>query len=391
MLLSIGLVICLLSVTKCIVYDLDAEELEKNDKLCLKPPDMCTCVDESKEIQANYVYTCTCDETGETIVLDMNFDNNDWFNIWNIDVPSFKLIPNLTNYIKSTGIKFQSFKLPENELIYELTSKISENVKHLMFRYLGLKEKLSFYRPKHLFDGLSQLESLEIYTIVNEFKNVDMFENLVNLKKLTLSDVEIRTIIVNFAPLHELQILTIENKKIELEVGALNNQKNLVELNLLCTDESFLYAQMFASLSNLEMLKISGPFMIVWPDSMFSHNPKLKSIKLNFIRRNQASKFLSILINLKGGTQDFINIEDLSEDVFKTLSNLEELILTENMLKSLPTDVFVELIRLELLDLRFNNLRDLNDELFVTTLKMKTLKLSFNKLENISRYVKTFD
>ncbi|CAO1409799.1 unnamed protein product [Diamesa tonsa] len=390
MLSSIGLIICSISVINCYNFDLDVDVIEKNEKLCLNPPPLCTCVDESKPYRTSYVYSCSHDESGETMSLDMYFDNNDWIVFYKIDVSLFEIIPDLTNYIKSSGINFRGIMLPENVSLYDLTSKISTNVKHLEISDLGLNVVLSSNKHnKHLFYGLSQLESLEIHRIDNDVTfNVDIFENLVNLKKLILSDqLTIKTLKVSFATLHQLQVLTTRNFKVELEVGAFKNLINLVELELNVSGESFVFSKVLESLTNLKMLKISGPCIIIWPESMFKHNPKLKSITLQNMAKSKASSYLTKQINLKGGTSIFSSIEDLSEDVFKTLSNLKELILTYNMLKSLPKDVFVDLIRLQLLDLSDNNLIELHDGLFDTTLNMKSLVLSNNKLTNISRNV----
>ncbi|CAO1400754.1 unnamed protein product [Diamesa hyperborea] len=388
MLSSIGLIICSISVINCLIYGLHVEEVEKNEKLCLNPPPLCTCFKTSEEYyHASYVYSCSHDESGEKIVLEMHFDNNDWIMFYNI---SFKIIPDLTNYIKSSGIYFQRIWLPENVSLYDLTSKISTNVKYLEISYLGPDENAtSVKHNKHLFDGLSQLESLEINRIDNDVTfNVDIFENLVHLKKLILSYYS-RLPKVSFATLHQLQVLRIKYRDVEIEVDAFKNLINLVELELGCVHKFLVFPQIVKSLTNLEKLKLSGPFMIVWPESMFKHNQKLKSITFEFMEEiEESSEDLSEeIFNLKGDTRNFSSINDLLEDVFKTLSNLEELILTRNKLKTLPKDVFVDLVRLELLDLRYNNLIELHDELFDTTLNMKTLMLTSNKLTNISRNV----
>ena len=275
-------------------------------------------------------------------------------------------------------------KIPKNETLYELTSKISKNVKHLAIEYLKLEEgELTF--NNYSFEGLSKLETLKISGI-DSVESSDVFESLVNLKKLILYEVPTPEGI--FDTMNQLEFLSIRTNTLILPAGIFKNQRKLIELRLFCGRESSLDPLIFANLPNLEKLTIEKNCLISWPENIFKNNQKLKFLEL------QKTKILileKLLAPMTLRIVSFRNCEilKLSEDLFQNSSNIEELDLSTNKLILLPKDIFVDQIMLRVLDLSINGIMELSDGLFDTTLNMRRLRLTANKLTIISRYVKS--
>lgn len=358
MLKSIGLIVCLISLINCCSGD--TINSLKSKRFCENLPAQCSCID-----KRYYKYSCTHDESNDKTVFRMVFfqfnSQHDWINFECISVPSFKKLPDFTNYIKDTRIQIVNCII--NDKFYEFTNKISNNVKHLKLFLLMLDERNQNFN-EHFFEGLSQLRILDIKIMEYTVVNANIFENLINLKTLIINNLSTQNGI--FDKLNQLTFLTIINKKIELEVGVFNNQTNLVELNLYCYQGFSLDSRLFANLTNLEILKIVGNVLLISPEELFKHNHKLKSIKLSFEMNYPMTQDQSALVNLKSVAKN----------------------VTKNKLKSILKELFVDQIRLEKLDLSYNRLEELSDGLFDTTVNMRTLILGNNLLTNISRLVK---
>ena len=394
MLISYGIIILIISAINCErLYSHQLEEdREKNERYCLNSPVSCKCHVTDDPYSAVYiVYSCSHDKSEQATKFAISFQEKYFLYLDCRSVSSFKIFPDLTNVINVTGIVVQNCKMPINESIYELTSKISKNVKHLAINFLKserrtLKDR-HFNVNKYLFEGLSKLETLAISGIHSVDSSV-VFESLFNLKKLVLYDVSYEIPDGIFDTMNQLQCLSIRAGTLILPTGIFKNQKNLVELRLTCKLDSILNPLILANLPNLENFTIGGYCMISWPENMFKNSQKLKSFELQRTKLLVPQKILAPAHLTKFSLIE-CGISNLPEDLFKNSSNIEDLSLSSNKLKSLPNDIFVDQIMLRVLDLSFNGIMELSDGLFNTTLNMRNLSLTFNNLKSISRYVKS--
>lgn len=363
------------------------EEIQiRNDKFCKYPPVLCNCTKDHGSVDPFYTLSCSNDHSAKALIkIKQNFDNQVYFACEN--VISFELIPDLTFYIPSSEIILENCFVPKNEILNQLTSKISNNMTHLELHFThNQNESLEF--NKNYFEGFSNLESLSI-NIRNIITQViisrNVFENLVNLKVLRLFHVPLQNVI--FDVLNNLQNLTIEtDMNIELKVSDFKNQINLRKLEMSCENQCSFDPLIIANLSNLVELYIKGDFNQSWPKTVFKHNQKLTRIELRNIR-DVTRKLFAQNVNLRYIVIFDTDLESLPEDIFYNSSNIEEINLTYNQLKELPKYVFVDQTLLSQLDLQHNKLEVLIDGVFDSTENMITLSLSHNMLTSISRYV----
>ena len=367
--------IVLLSCVNCLSFTGDyTSNLRTNDSLCLNPPPLCTCNDD--------VYSCSLVNSQDKAVIKIYY-NNEWIVFQCLNLSSFETAPDLTNYINITDIRISKCMLSNRNTLIKLTSKISKQVKDLSMSFT-VKEKLTL--NKTAFEGFSKLQHLKIQ--FNSFRSMqisnDVFEHLVNLKKLTL--VSVQTPNGLFDPLKHLQILSIKSNQMKLEIDIFKNQRNLIELNFYCEMNCSMDPFIFANITNLEDLEIIGNFSMN-PENVLKNNEKLKSFKLSFsFQRHQfTQKLLAQKNHLRYVDFNHNNLETLPIDIFKNLSNIDKIILSSNQLITLSNDLFMDQTMLSELDLGYNNLTELHDGLFETTKNIKILILTSNLLTNISR------
>ncbi|XP_067145416.1 uncharacterized protein [Centruroides vittatus] len=97
------------------------------------------------------------------------------------------------------------------------------------------------------------------------------------------------------------------------------------------------------------------------------------------------------LTNLRTLRIMFGILEDLPEDLFYGMVNLQQLLLKDNRIKKIPPLLFRNLWRLVDLDISGNRIGELTEDLFFNLSNLKTLHIRSNKLkvlpENLLRYV----
>ena len=280
-----------------------------------------------------------------------------------VNVSSFKLIPDLTDYFGSYKIDVINCMVPRNESIKQLTTKISKNVKNLEIHFDKKEMNLSF--DKNYFEGLSSVERL-VFSLDHIKANIsaNVFENLVNLKSLNLYYLPLSGTGI-FDTLENLQNLKmISDVDIEFQRSDFKNLRNLVELNITCSDncsKCLLDPFIFENLVNLNRLQITN---FRTPGMMLANMIHLQEVQLS--------------------NTDF---KELPEDFFKNSTNIERIKLYGHQLETIPKNVFADQSKLFKLDLRNNPLKELTDGTFDTTINLKYLDLRGNRLTSISRYV----
>lgn len=182
----IGLTILLTSIINCSSESIDFDnELElKRERLFLNPPTSCTITKSGSHLY----YSCSSDESPDIIKFKIEIDKNDWIYVKCIYISSFTIFPDFTKYNNSTGIDLRNCKMPTNETLHHLTSKISKKLKYLTYQYERQKDSEENKLDKYFFEGLSQLESLNL--IATSSKSIllsfNFSELLVNLTKITM-------------------------------------------------------------------------------------------------------------------------------------------------------------------------------------------------------------
>lgn len=143
-------------------------------------------------------------------------------------------------------------------------------------------------------------------------------------------------------------------------------------------------SKIFAELQNLRILVINFTLVErIYSDS-FSGLTNLQELDLywNQIHNIPVDAFYAcsnlIYLNLGGN-----NLENINVSTLERLKYLKKLIISRNLLSSVPN--LSNLKNLELLDLSKNRIKSLREESFEGLLNLITLNLKGNKLDNIER------
>ncbi|MYG45996.1 MAG: leucine-rich repeat protein, partial [Synechococcus sp. SB0675_bin_6] len=187
------------------------------------------------------------------------------------------------------------------------------------------------------------------------------FDGLPNLQRLNLAANDISSLPEDiFDGLSNLEYLTLNNNKLSsLPEGVFDDLSNLEWLSLYGNRLSSLPEDIFDGLSNLEYLNLTYNVLTIssLPENIFDGLSNLHTLRLN--------------INF---------LKSLPEDIFDGLSNLEYLHLNTNQLSSLPEDVFDGLSNLRYLYLYQNELSSLPEGVFDGIAKLDSLYVKNNLL-----------
>ena len=186
------------------------------------------------------------------------------------------------------------------------------------------------------FDGLSNLEELDLYSNSLNSLHEDIFDGLSSLETIWLSNNSLRSLSEDiFDGLSSLDTLYLNNNSLSsLHEDIFNGLTALTELRLTSNGLSSLDEDIFNRLSNLENLNLSNN-----------------------------------------------SLSNLDEDIFNGLSSLSVLSLANNSLSSLPGNIFDDLTSLGTLWLYNNSLRSLPEGLRSVTV----LRLANNDLVCLPR------
>lgn len=180
-----------------------------------------------------------------------------------------------------------------------------------------------------LFGSSSKLEKLALYSNTQpSYAPVDLFDGLVSLKELTLSNYEYGTLsntTLNkdiFSGLKKLEKLTLIVGSIQsIEPQLFSQNTELKELFLQAEDIKEIPAALFKTLTKLEILDIIGWWNVKdFPADLLASQKQLKKLSLYKILSKDTS--------------------GLSPDFLKGLTQLKEIDLRSNHLPTIPLELF---------------------------------------------------
>ena len=220
---------------------------------------------------------------------------------------------------------------------------------------------------KNLLGNISEEELIEKTTIHIQFKKITTieygaFNGLLNLEILELTTNKISTI----------------------EGGAFNGLTNLKELDLKSNQITIIQSGTFNGLTNLQELHLSyNQIETIEPDS-FNGLTNLKGLDLsyNLINTIELGIFngLTSLIKLDLRINRITTIE---HDTFNELRNLKELNLSNNLINTIELGIFNGLTKLEELDLHSNQITTIQRGAFNRLTSLIKLNLESNKINTI--------
>ncbi|MYJ93268.1 MAG: leucine-rich repeat protein, partial [Chloroflexi bacterium] len=189
--------------------------------------------------------------------------------------------------------------------------------------------------PDGIFNGLSSLLHLSLYTTSLTELSEDVFDGLSSLQTLKLADNELGT----------------------LPDGVFDDLRSLQSLDLEWTNLTVLHEDVFDGLTKLRNLDLRSNSLSELPEDLFDGLSSLQSLIL-----------------------DENDLTTLPVDVFDGLSSLQTLALIYNDLTTLPEDVFDGLPGLQSLFLNSNHLTALPEDVFEGLSSLQILRLDDNGL-----------
>ncbi|XP_062849456.1 carboxypeptidase N subunit 2 [Trichomycterus rosablanca] len=316
---------------------------------------------------------------------------------------------------------------------------LASHMKTITFQEnLGLTKAVFINNPvQHIlsdaFDGLDNLEELEITGSPFTALDVATFNKMSNLTKLLLNNNQLEFLAGTFNFLQKLETLQLRgNNLTHLDMTMFHNLYNLHKLDLSLNELSTINTNLFSNLSRLKMLdlglnqitslnvdtfncnlqlqilSLQGNQLTQLPSNIFTQLNKLEELNLrdNKILELSDGLFPSTLkkLNLRGnrlvqlpttlfhGLHNLTHL-DLSQnqlstfqaEQFQNISSLEHLDLSVNKLAELPGSVFRGLLQIKTIYLQQNNLTSLKADLFKDLETMSRLYLSKNRLKNLPR------
>ena len=307
------------------------------------------------------------------------------------DIPSLEAFPDLTEYINTPQVFLDNCPVTMNGSLYDYTSKISKNMKHLFLDIYGENDVDRDFNTNY-FKRLSSLESiiLRVHRMI-EFRVPleNLFEELVNLKTLLFNNLPTPNgIFDSLKQLESLFILDYFLHPSDLHDNIFKNQRKLEFLSIKGFSVDYFHPQLFANMTELDTLMLMKISIESIPEYMLQHNHKLKKFHMTDSVLNISNlpcKLFANKWNLKTILLRSNNHEHLPEDLFENSTNISKITITGNQLSSLPKNSFKDQIHLNSLDLSNNSLVNLTDGLFDSLTSLRVLILSHNKLSSLSK------
>ncbi|XP_025828875.1 protein toll [Agrilus planipennis] len=355
--------------------------------------------------QAKYDFYCPSDEEGFNFFVEPKKQLN--FPICNSDKWNLDIFPNL-NVGEIEYLQFRMCPFPDTfKMIMDRFG--AKNPKTLKFDNNSDNKDKTISR--HLFDGLSGLESLILSenrirsitddafddlgsltmldlrannlelkpTILKNLRNLTLldlsenhlthipdglFDNLLNLKFIYLRKNDLTDLQDNlFQPLNDLRLLVLSFNKIQkLNSTTFVHLKNIVEIDLTANNISEISENTFSENRKLTKLLIKrNPHLASLPVGLFSNLKELETVDLS---EN--------------------NLEFLPSKLFENDSSIQNIILRRNMLTDIPENIFDGLKSLNKLDLSYNKIASISAQTFYPLTNLKNLMLQYNSLTNIT-------
>lgn len=241
------------------------------------------------------------------------------------------------------------------------------------------------------FNGLSELQSLDLAQNNIKFVPSRVFCSMENLNTLNLTHNRIRTVgQIGFghtcgSSLHTLDLSNNEIKKLS-EDSEILKLRSLQHLYLQHNNITDISSEAFNGLVSLRVLNISHNRLHTLPEGLFAYSRELREVYLNdnslfelaggiFHRLEQL-----IVLDLSSNQLTSNHIDD---GTFLGLIRLIVLNLSNNALTRIDGKTFKDLFVLQILNLRNNSIGYIEDNAFLPLYNLHTLNLAENRLHTI--------
>ncbi len=265
--------------------------------------------------------------------------------------------------------------------------------KHLKLREWGIEKEYSIAdliteKPNEFRvednKGRGALHISESITSLYGIKNISKVIDISSVNELELdwSDVLNKPILERendpdfpekpFKHFHALKTLKITEWQ-TLPSDLLFGISNLESLEIIGKQIATVPKSFFKGLHNLTILSLSGVFVTKLPESIFDDLGQLRILKLS----------------LKKGVEAFAlgYKVSLPADIFKKLSQLKFLDLSNCYIRHLPENIFASLSQLKILLLENNNLATLSPNIFQGLHSLEKLCLCYNSMETLPKKI----
>lgn len=262
-------------------------------------------------------------------------------------------LPNNLNYIRIEGVKM-------------LPSEIFHGQKTV--ETIVLKDINNLPQTSSLFEGLVTLNNLDLSQCRLTYIHSGWFQDLSSLKLLNLSSTQLIEITpTSFSGLLSLTHLDLSHNNLNsIEESAFNQFRFMLEyLNVSNNNLIALTPGVFKGMLSLTILNLKENKIEVLTESVFNDLQKLRHLDLS---RN--------------------GLKVLSEEVFRSQNNLMTLALSNNNLSNLPNNLFHNTMMLRKLDVDMNWIRTLPDGLLNSAVFLSSLLLSNNPIRCDCQMVK---
>lgn len=218
--------------------------------------------------------------------------------------------------------------------------------------------------PSHLFDDLENLESIEFGS--NKLRQMPrgIFGKMPKLKQLNLWS-------------NQLHNLTKHDFEGATSVLGIDIHDNGIEQ---------LPHDVFAHLTNVTDINLSANLFRSLPQGLFDHNKHLNEVRL----MNNRVPLATLPSRLFANQPELqilrlrAELQSLPGDLFEHSTQITNISLGDNLLKTLPATLLEHQVNLLSLDLSNNRLTHLPDSLFAHTTNLTDLRLEDNLLTGIS-------
>ncbi|KAL4238543.1 Toll-like receptor 5 [Mactra antiquata] len=315
-----------------------------------------------------------------------------------------------------------SFDLSAIKLNGELLVDTFKMLQNTSITTLNLNNNKIQSLPNGVFSGLNKLLHLDLTSCSIHETNDESFKGLDKLSILILNNNRLQDV-PNNLPRTLINLYMDKNQITMIEDNVFANLVNLQELRVRDNQILTLKQNSFFGLVNLSKLKLNYNNIATIPSQLFDSMVHLLSLDLsnnNLIQvqyskdrfsslgsllyfslaNNQLQYFQTDLfkyttslrfLHLEGNSIGSMIAEDFGGELFKGLSNLEQLYLMNNNIMSIPEPSFQDLASLKLLNLTNNKMTGWGKELFRSTQKLEALDFTNNlistlKADNVGKF-----
>lgn len=251
--------------------------------------------------------------------------------------------------------------------------------------------------PELNFEHVNKIELNEC-SMLNETM-LSVIKTNFNIKKVNFLSImatnEPRNVTVTekfFENLSELQGLQMNtNFRVQFSEKAFKPLNKLKTLKLQVHDIINIPFNVFTPLENVENLVISN-------SGLAKHETKKLNISLNKCINLKRFTLIGVrwpiaietgLVNFVGPLKVYLQNNrihsEMSSKTFAKASDIREIHLTNNTIRSLPKDFFASQTSMMVINMSFNKLEELNNELFKTAAYLEVIDLSHNNIYTVDR------